>query len=216
MFSCSILIALALVGSANAHFHLNYPEPRGIFVADQEPLYCGGYTNAVSNRTTFPLNEGFFTITSSHGGFTAGVAISTVQNSVSFDNFTESEGEFQFVHPYSKEENAGTFCIPLNVSAANISGVTDGANVTIQIIFDGGDGLLYQCADLTLSSNFIVSNDVKSTCKNVTSQVHDHSSSTTPASASSTADAQNTSGALGKTQQLFGYTATFLGLGGAI
>lgn len=39
------LYALALIASfagvANAHFRLLYPEPRGPFVSDQEPNFCG-------------------------------------------------------------------------------------------------------------------------------------------------------------------------------
>ncbi|KAG6845672.1 hypothetical protein H0H87_005879 [Tephrocybe sp. NHM501043] len=62
--------ALALVTGVNAHFRLLYPEPRGVFVADQEPNFCGGYTNALSNRTTFPLSGGFFSIKTGHPGFT--------------------------------------------------------------------------------------------------------------------------------------------------
>jgi len=73
----------------------------------------------------------------------AGVIISTVPNPNSFDNFTVN-GERQFVRYFAKEEAAGTFCIPLNISAAGLDGVKDGSNVTIQVVFDGGDGNLYQ------------------------------------------------------------------------
>lgn len=64
-------------------------------------------------------------------------------NPNSFDNFTVS-GNQQLVRGYAKAENAGSFCMPLNISAANIPEAKDGANVTIQVIFDGGDGNLYQ------------------------------------------------------------------------
>ena len=72
-----------------------------------------------------------------------GVLISTVANPNSFDNFSVN-GVPQLVHPYDKQADAGTFCIPLNISAAGISEAKDGANVTIQVVFDGGDGNLYQ------------------------------------------------------------------------
>jgi hypothetical protein len=71
------------------------------------------------------------------------VIISTVQNPTSFDNFS-SNGVQQFVSPYAKEASAGTFCMPLNISASNATGVKDGANVTIQVVWSGGDGNLYQ------------------------------------------------------------------------
>lgn len=81
----SILSVLALFsGAANAHFHLNYPEPRGPFVGANEPNFCGrtwalklwkplpdlypigGYTEVTSNRSTFPLSGGFFQIKQGH------------------------------------------------------------------------------------------------------------------------------------------------------
>jgi hypothetical protein len=62
----------------------------------------------------------------------AGVIISTVQNPISFDNFT-SNGQQQIVGPFAHEEDAGIFCMPLDLSDDNITGVEDGANVTIQV-----------------------------------------------------------------------------------
>lgn len=78
-----------------------------------------------------------------------GVLISTVANPNSFDNFSVN-GVPQLVHQYAKQADAGTFCIPLNISAAGIDGVKSGTNVTIQVVFEGGDGNLYQ----VIFSNF--------------------------------------------------------------
>ncbi|KAF4623353.1 hypothetical protein D9613_001602 [Agrocybe pediades] len=163
----SLTFLLALSSAANAHFQLLYPGPRGAFVANDEPNFCGGHTQVTTNRTTFPVSGGFFTIKTGHPGWTAGVIISTVDNPRSFDNFT-ANGNQQFVRNFAKEADAGTFCVPLNISEAGIEGVRDGSNVTIQIVFDGGDGNLYQCADLTLSSN-ITSPPSDVTCSNSTS-----------------------------------------------
>ncbi|TFK41392.1 hypothetical protein BDQ12DRAFT_591019, partial [Crucibulum laeve] len=170
-FALTVLAAFTSV--ANAHFRLLYPEPRGAFVADQEPNFCGGYTDAVSNRSTFPLSGGFFTVKTGHPDWTAGVIISTVQNPRSFDNFSVN-GQQQFVSNYAKEADAGTFCIPLNISAANVEGVRDGSNVTIQIVFEGGDGNLYQCADLTLKSDYTIPQS-QATCSNETVDTTHHS-----------------------------------------
>ncbi|KAG6841056.1 hypothetical protein C0991_002267 [Blastosporella zonata] len=185
-----LIAALALLSGVNAHFRLLYPEPRGVFVANQEPNFCGGYTEALPNRTVFPLSGGFFSITTGHSDWTAGVLLSTAQNPTSFDNFS-SNGVQQVVGPYAKEGAAGTFCIPLNISAAGIDGLKDGSNVTIQVVFAGGDGNLYQCADLTLSSNFAIPSNV--TCKN-------GSVTTTAASSTGTSVSPiQTAGALGAT-----------------
>lgn len=84
---------------------------------------------------------------------TVGVLISTVQNPVSFDNFTAndtSSGADQFARNFASGTGEGTFCIPLDLSSIGVSGVQDGANVTIQIVFDGGDGNLFQVSVLFL------------------------------------------------------------------
>jgi hypothetical protein len=38
----------------------------------------------------------------------------------------------------------GDFCIPLDLSDTGISGISNGANVTLQFVYNGGDGKLYQ------------------------------------------------------------------------
>ncbi|KAI0374384.1 hypothetical protein BV20DRAFT_961535 [Pilatotrama ljubarskyi] len=155
----------ALLTVASAHFQLQYPSPRGPFVEDKEPTFCDGYADAVSNRTVFPTKGGIFSLHSEHPQWTLGGIVATVQNPNSFDNF-RSNGQFQFVVPFFKTSGEGDFCFPLDLSAANVNGMKDGANVTIQFIFDGGDGQLYQCADLTLSDNASVPNSVS--CTNAT------------------------------------------------
>lgn len=70
--------------------------------------------------------------------------ISTVPDPDNFANFTDSKGNYQMVVNYFETSGEGAFCAPINISAANIAGVKDGTNVTIQFIFDGGDGELYQ------------------------------------------------------------------------
>jgi hypothetical protein len=72
-----------------------------------------------------------------------GVLLSTEQNPNSWESFSLNETQ-TFVRDYAREEGAGTFCIPLDIAGANIPGAVDGANVTIQVVFEGGDGNLYQ------------------------------------------------------------------------
>ncbi|KAF5356337.1 hypothetical protein D9756_004258 [Leucocoprinus leucothites] len=200
----SILPALALLtGAVNAHFHLNYPEPRGPFVGANEPNFCGGYTEVTSNRTTFPLEGGFFRIQQGHPNWAAAVYISTEQNPNSFDAFNGTIGE-QYARYWAKADTPGQFCVPLDLSSTNITGVRDGANVTIQIAVTGGDGNLYQCADLTLSSNFTFTKELNDTCTNTTASTSTSSGSTP----------SPTSGALGTAQQIGSYTSLLLALGG--
>jgi hypothetical protein len=67
-----------------------------------------------------------------------------VQDPTSFNNFTNSSGGQQLAGNFASGSGAGGFCIPLDLSNTGISGVSDGANVTIQLVFNGGDGNLYQ------------------------------------------------------------------------
>jgi len=152
----------------NAHFELAYPVPRGPFDDDNEVNFCDNYVNAVDNRTEFPLSGGYVTLSSFHPTWTLGVLISTVQDPTSFSNFTNSSGGQQFARSFASGSGEGAFCIPLDLSDTGISGVSAGANVTIQIVFDGGDGTLYQCADLTLAQNFSVPSNIS--CTNSTSK----------------------------------------------
>ncbi|KAF5311785.1 hypothetical protein D9619_003326 [Psilocybe cf. subviscida] len=209
----ALAVLPCLFGAASAHFRLQYPLPRGNFVADKEPEFCGGYPEVTTNRTVFPLSNGFFTIKSGHPDFTLGAIISTVTNPNSFDNFSVN-GVNQIVAPYGKEPNAGTFCVPLNISAAGIEGAKDGANVTIQIVFAGGDGNLYQCADLTLSANLTSVPD--QTCENTTSTTpHGSGSGGHDASPSATAPGSTqTGGALGVSHGTSAATAVLLAVAG--
>lgn len=75
--------------------------------------------------------------------FIVGVQISTVANPHSFEDFHTSNGSDQLAVPYY--ESQGTQgCIPVNIGALGLSGVTDGSNVTLQLVQDGSDGQLYQ------------------------------------------------------------------------
>ncbi|KAF9499881.1 hypothetical protein BDN71DRAFT_1383328 [Pleurotus eryngii] len=199
------LYALALItsfaGVANAHFRLLYPEPRGPFVSDQEPNFCGGYTNVTPNRTAFPISGGFYSIRTGHGG-TIGVMVSTVQNPNNFDNFSSASGEPQFVNAFQSSPDAGVLCFPLDFSQSNITGVRDGANVTVQVVVAGSDGSLYQCADLTLSSNATTS----FTCANETTSSHD-SGSNSSSTAGGSSDSSNNNSGLGRASTLSAYAA---------
>ncbi|KAI8995323.1 hypothetical protein BD414DRAFT_479208 [Trametes punicea] len=154
-----------LLTVVSAHFQLQYPAPRGPFVENQEPTFCDGYPDAVNNRTVFPTSGGIFSLHSEHPNWTLGGIIATVQDPNTFTAF-ESNGQFQFVVPFFATSGEGDFCFPIDLAAHNISGVKDGANVTLQLIYDGGDGQLYQCADLTLSDNATVPSSVS--CTNAT------------------------------------------------
>ncbi len=73
----------------------------------------------------------------SHVGLLVGVLVSTVANPTSFDNFSQAL-------PFTQLTGEGAFCLPLNFATSNVTGLSEGQNVTIQIQFDGGDSPLFQ------------------------------------------------------------------------
>jgi hypothetical protein len=67
-----------------------------------------------------------------------------VQDPTSSNNFTNSSGGQQLARNFSSFVGEGGFCIPLDLSSTGINGVSDGANVSIQLVYNGGDGNLSQ------------------------------------------------------------------------
>lgn len=67
-----------------------------------------------------------------------------MQDPTSFDNFTNSTGGQQLVRNFASGSGEGGFCIPLDLNNSDISGIQDGANVTLQYLYNGGDGSLYE------------------------------------------------------------------------
>ncbi|PPQ80020.1 hypothetical protein CVT26_011902 [Gymnopilus dilepis] len=172
MRSSIALLLASLAATVSAHFQLQFPPPRGPFVEDNEPKFCDNYLTPASNRSQFPLSGGFFTLNSEHPSWTAGVLLSTSANPTSFQDFSQ-------VNKFFQVQGEGAFCIPLDLKSSNETGLTNGQNVTIQIVFDGGDGQLYQCADVTLSDSFTIPSNVS--CTNATSS--GSSASPTPTTA---------------------------------
>ncbi|EJD55507.1 hypothetical protein AURDEDRAFT_109811 [Auricularia subglabra TFB-10046 SS5] len=154
-FTSSSIAVLAIASSAAAHFELKYPAGRG-FVADKEPEpICGGFPDVSANRTEFPLKDGVVFISSHHPHANIYVAITLAEAPTKFDEFnaTTNPGKGGTVNNYFRVTSEGDLCWNTDISALKIDGATDGANATIQVIYDGGDSLLYQCADIILSAN---------------------------------------------------------------
>lgn len=158
MLSFTALVLSGLAAVANAHFQLQYPLPRGVFNMDNEVTFCDGYDSVATNRTQFPTGQAFISLNSEHPLWTAAVYISNSSNPTSFDQFTQ-------ITPFFQEAIEGLFCMNFDLSTTNATGLTSGENVTMQILYNGGDGNLYQCADLTLSDTATTGS---ATCSNTT------------------------------------------------
>lgn len=126
------------------------------------------YTNAVDNRTVFPLGQGFITLNSEHPKWSgkllqvnvflyiqanpmhrpslAEVLISIDQDPTNFTQFNVSSTGVQLppAVPFFSASGEGLACIAIDIENLGIQGVNNGSNVTIQVRFDGGDGDLWQ------------------------------------------------------------------------
>ncbi|KAG8946175.1 hypothetical protein FRC04_012030 [Tulasnella sp. 424] len=158
-------LSTAFFTIAHAHFTLDYPPTRG-FDEDLEPQFCGGFPLA-NNRSLFPLTGGVVEIDSHHETAQFVTLISFSSDPQSFTDFnTTSDGKaIPFLKPFIQIQGTGEACIPVDVASLNVPGVQNGTNATIQVQFNGGDGWLYQCADVTLVSS---TNIVPRSCSNTT------------------------------------------------
>ncbi|KAJ7431074.1 hypothetical protein B0H11DRAFT_2132194 [Mycena galericulata] len=204
MLAATILTIASLITLASAHFQMQFPIPRGPFVEDNEPTFCDGYTDVTPNRTIFPLNGGFFSLNSEHTDWVIGVTLSTKQNATAFTDFTT-------ITPFSQETGEGLFCFPFDLLKTNATGLADGQNVTLEWVFNGGDGTLFQCADLTLSSTATIPASVS--CTNGTTSASATGASATATSPASTGSSTPKPSAAQRFES--GYLAFVLALVGA-
>jgi hypothetical protein len=72
------------------------------------------------------------------------VLVSTKQNPTSFNDFNTANGSNQLVVNFFQTSGEGVACFNIDLAKSGISGLVDGANVTVEVAFDGGDGELYQ------------------------------------------------------------------------
>ncbi|WVF70824.1 hypothetical protein IAT40_005618 [Kwoniella sp. CBS 6097] len=199
MFALETLFAASVLAStALAHFTLDYPTSRG-FDDDNEPQFCGGF-NSVETRQSFPLGQGPVHIDSHHNLATVVAFISTSPNPTSFDDFnTTSNGTSIPLATDFFQVTSGEKCFNVNLGALEGLGLTNGSEVTLQIQYDGGDGNLYQCADLILIDGYTVpSNETctsdAATGGNATSSATTGGSSTVASSAATSPAATTGSG----------------------
>ncbi|KAI8883395.1 hypothetical protein K501DRAFT_184670 [Backusella circina FSU 941] len=183
MVNSSLTFLVAALVSAQAvlaHYQLVYPVSRGFSEAIEANGPCGGYDIVQSPRTQFPLKNGFAEINSEHTSYKYTINLLVNNNPTSAD-FTSANLKQVATGSRSYPEAA---CLSVDLSSAN---VTSGTNATIQIIYDAGDGQLYQCTDVVLADNpssFNTSQCVNAdgSSSNTTSSSSGSSSSTSKAS----------------------------------
>ncbi|KAG1441948.1 hypothetical protein G6F56_011269 [Rhizopus delemar] len=166
------IICLGLVSfqAVLGHFTLTYPSSRG-FNEDQESISpCGGFNTASSERVVFPLQNAFIEINSGHTSYSYQINAIT-------GNSTTLVGSGSRSYPQAS-------CLSLN----SLDGISAGTNTTLQVVYNGGDGLLYQCVDATFANSAPSFNS--SACVNADGSSTNSSSTTTTSSTSDASTVQ--------------------------
>lgn len=175
----AFIVALITAQSVLAHYTVTYPSSRG-FDENKEPTApCGGF-DTVGTRTQFPLTNGFVEINSGHTSYSYVVNL-LVDNEPTTADFSNSTANVQVATGSRSYPQAACLSLDMTKNAA----ANAGANATIQIIYNGGDGELYQCIDVTLAET--VSNWNNSMCVNADGS----SASSSASSASATQSPSN-------------------------
>ncbi|KAJ9101117.1 hypothetical protein QFC21_003335 [Naganishia friedmannii] len=192
MLASHVLASLILAPLALAHYTLDYPASRG-FVDENEVNFCGGFTQPSSSRTPFPLSGNAPVQWDSHHAIgTVGIYISTAANPTNWSDFSTTMAKSWFTGP------TGAACTNIDMSTLNMN-LTNGSLVTIQMVANGGDGNLYQCADLILLSDYTVPSN--ETCASDVALAANATATATPSlGQSASAKASSTSGATAATR----------------
>lgn len=132
----SALTLLFGIAAVHAHFQMIYPPATRGFDESKEPVApCGGFDTPSEDRLSMP-HSSFMTIDSGH------VSYSYVIKALYSDNPTA--GDFTAANLRQLTDGTRTYpqaaCLPFEFG----SDVQDGTRATLQIVYNGGDGLLYQ------------------------------------------------------------------------
>ncbi|KAI9362109.1 hypothetical protein DFJ73DRAFT_813486 [Zopfochytrium polystomum] len=136
----AIVVVLGSARAARAHYQVTSPTARP-FVESLEVIPpCGG--QPLGARTTFPIDGGVLAGQSYHATATANISVAFTADPILAD-FAQVLGPFTV--------NLGNFKTPA-VSLTKTAGAAVGRNVTVQMTYFAGDGLLYQCVDAVLTA----------------------------------------------------------------
>jgi hypothetical protein len=133
-----LIIALLSVQAVLAHFSLDYPKTRGFDETKEPTAPCGGFDTVASTRSQVPLSNAFVEISAGHTSYSYKVSV-IVNNNPTVADFSTN----QLVEVATGNRNyPEAACLSLDLGKN--TAIKAGTNATIQVIFNGGDGLLYQ------------------------------------------------------------------------
>ncbi|KAG8812813.1 hypothetical protein FRC19_002875 [Serendipita sp. 401] len=179
-----------LLGLCKAHFQLSYPPTRG-FDEEKEPTSpCGGF-DSVTTRTPFPLGSAYIKLESEHEKANVQVMISFSTKPTTIQDFTNTTtgGEQPPVRAFLTVDGED-ICIGVDIQSVGYPNATDNTPATLSILYEGGDGALFQCADIVLSATATI--PANETCA-TTYPISSASSTPSGTGASTSASASQTS-----------------------
>ncbi|CEP06829.1 hypothetical protein [Parasitella parasitica] len=174
----AFIVALLSVQSVLAHYTVTYPSSRGFDDTKEPTAPCGGF-DSVGTRSQFPLKDAFVEINSGHTAYSYLINL-LVANEPAAADFSNNSANVAVATGTRSYPQAA--CLSLDMTKN--SAAKAGANATIQIVYNGGDGELYQCIDVVLADT--VPNWNNSMCINADGSASSSGSATTGSSSGST------------------------------
>ncbi|KAB8296107.1 hypothetical protein EYC80_008904 [Monilinia laxa] len=178
MARLTALLSLAtVVTQCSAHFILNWPVTYGFDDDAEGTAPCGGFSVAYDhNVTEFHVDGDSIAMTSTHPT-TTWLFRAIVGNNTAANNWTE-------LIPTVQQTGLGDFCEP----TVTVPSTFAGSKGIVNVVADGPDGLLYQCAAVSFVTGAATA--TPTACKNATgvsaSYAADAALSSLPASATAT------------------------------
>ncbi|KAL7752243.1 hypothetical protein RI367_002288 [Sorochytrium milnesiophthora] len=149
--SLPLLVCLVLMAShlVQAHYILNTPKSRGFDDDGESKPVCGSFNSVMSPRVSWDLTSPI-TITSYHPNADLNIFLSLSENPTTVDDFKKIS--YQRITQAANLSYTGIFT-DQSVQPLGVKALTDlsGKDATLMMTYDGGDGLLYQCSDLTIT-----------------------------------------------------------------
>ncbi|KAI7889243.1 uncharacterized protein EV154DRAFT_553271 [Mucor mucedo] len=193
-FACCVALLVCFQTLVSAHFTLTYPSSRGFDDTKEATAPCGGFDTPSAQRVQIPLDGAFIEINSGHTSYTY-IVNALAKNNPTVADFSNTSSLVQVAQGGRAYPQAA--CLPLA-----FNDIKPNTNVTLQVVYNGGDGLLYQCVDAVVVDAAPSFN--KTMCVNA-----DGSDTSSVSSSAPAASATGTSASQGSTTQM-AYGLTFI------
>ncbi len=173
------LVSLAtLTQSVMGHFSILVPGSRGSNHDTQTEGPCGGKTEVVLPRIDFNPKGTPIGLKNGHTQVYGEINLCLSDNCTTQDNFNIT------IWNEWEQLGAGNYCIP---DVTLPSGLAEGTNGTIQVVYLADDGYLYNCVDVTLSNEGITESSLCTNSTGVTAKFDTSESFSAESSASASA-----------------------------